>query len=92
VEKGLRPYRPRVLLVVRTLLTDERLITLLERYMREWRGVKTAVTGRDLRALGLKPGPHFATILDELLAARLDGRVADEVGERALLASLIQHP
>jgi tRNA nucleotidyltransferase (CCA-adding enzyme) len=92
VEKSLRPYRARVLLVVRTLLTEERLMALLERYMRDWRGVKTAVTGTDLRALGLKPGPHFATILDELLAARLDGRVTDEAGERALLASMIQHP
>jgi hypothetical protein len=27
--------------------------------------------------------------LDELLAARLDGRVADEVGERVLLADLV---
>jgi tRNA nucleotidyltransferase (CCA-adding enzyme) len=89
VEKGLRPYRPRVLLVIRALLTDERLIVLLERYVREWRGVKTAVTGNDLRALGLKPGPHFGAILDELLAARLDGRVADEVGERVLLADLV---
>lgn len=92
VEKGLRPYRSRVLLVVRALLMDEQLIALLERYMREWRGVKTAVTGTHLRAWGLKPGPHFATILDELLAARLDGSVADEAGERELLASLIQHP
>ncbi|MCL4267109.1 MAG: CBS domain-containing protein [Anaerolineae bacterium] len=89
VEKALRPYRPRVLLVVRALLTDERLIALLERYVHEWRGVKTAVTGNDLRALGLKPGPRFGAILDELLAARLDGRIADEAGERALLAELI---
>ncbi len=89
VEKALRPYRPRVLLVVRALLTDERLIDLLERYVREWRGVRTAVTGHDLRALGLKPGPRFGAILDELLAARLDGRVADAADEQALLAKLI---
>ncbi|HRQ38787.1 MAG TPA: CBS domain-containing protein [Chloroflexota bacterium] len=89
VEKACRPYHPRVLLVVRVLLTDERLIDLLERYVREWQGVKTAVTGNDLRALGLKPGPRFGAILDELLAARLDGRVTDAAGERALLAKLI---
>ncbi len=89
VEKVLRPYHSRVLLVVRALLTDERLVGLLERYVRQWRGVRTAVTGNDLRALGLKPGPRFGAILDELLAARLDGRVADEAGERALLAELV---
>lgn len=89
VEKVLRPYHPRVLLVVRALLDEARLVALLEQYVREWRGIKTAVTGNDLRALGLKPGPRFGAILDELLAARLDGRVADEAGERALLAELI---
>lgn len=91
VEKVLRPYHHRVLLVVRALLDEARLVRLLERYVQEWRGVKTAVTGNDLRALGLKPGPRFGAILDELLAARLDGRVADEAGERALLTELL-HP
>jgi tRNA nucleotidyltransferase (CCA-adding enzyme) len=88
-EKGLRPFRPRVLLVVRALLQDEQLIEWVERYYREWRWVKTAVTGDDLRALGLKPGPQYGTILDRLLAARLDGEVTDTAGERALLAKLI---
>lgn len=92
VEKGLRPYRPRVLLVVRTLLQNPHLITLLEQYYREWRYVKTAITGNDLRALGLKPGPFYATILDRLLAARLDGEVTDEAGEYALVRQMLtQH-
>jgi tRNA nucleotidyltransferase (CCA-adding enzyme) len=89
VEKGLRPFRPRVLLVVRALLQDELQIEWVERYYREWRWMKTAVTGDDLRALGLKPGPQFGTILDRLLAARLDGNVTDTAGERELLAKLI---
>lgn len=89
VEKALRPYRPRVLLVARVLLADERPAALVEQYMRVWRGVKTAVGGDDLRTLGLKPGPRYATILDRLLAARLDGEVSDEAGERQLLAKLI---
>lgn len=89
VEKALRPFPPRVLLVIRAWLQDERLIDILEIYYREWRLVKTAVTGDDLRALGLKPGPEFAIILDQLRAACLDGAVTDEAGERALLAQLI---
>jgi hypothetical protein len=39
--------------------------------------------------MGLEPGPQFATLLDQLLAARLDGYVQDEESERALLASLL---
>jgi tRNA nucleotidyltransferase (CCA-adding enzyme) len=64
--------------------------TLLDRYQREWRHVQTALDGNDLRALGLKPGPQYAYLLDQLLAARLDGRAAGEAEERALLAALLE--
>jgi poly(A) polymerase len=35
------------------------------------------VTGRDLIALGLAPGPSFKRILEEVETAQLDGRIAD---------------
>ena len=89
VALALRPFRPRVLLVVRILLTDEGKINLLEQYYREWRRLKTAVTGHDLQQMGLKPGPYYTTILDQILAARLDGHIHSEAEERTLLASLI---
>lgn len=86
VERRLRPFAPRVLLVVRAMLepTDER-VGLLDRYYHGWRLVKTAVDGHYLRQLGLKPGPIYAQILDLLLAARLDGLISDKAGEQALL-------
>jgi len=89
VERVLRPYRPRVLLAARVICGDGSRSALLERYLREWRTVKTALTGDDLRALGQTPGPQFARWLDHLLAARLDGLVSTEAEERALLATLI---
>jgi tRNA nucleotidyltransferase (CCA-adding enzyme) len=57
--------------------------SLIERYLAEWRGVKTAVTGDTLRQMGLKPGPQFGVLLDKLLAARLDGTVTTEAEELA---------
>jgi tRNA nucleotidyltransferase (CCA-adding enzyme) len=78
-----------VLLTVRLALTDEVAIGRLEWYFREGRMVETAVSGDDLRQMGLKPGPQFGILLDRLLAARLDGAVTDEAGERALLARLL---
>ncbi len=70
---ALRFFLPRSLLVVRAASVDERTSELLDRYVKEWMGVKTAVTGDTLREMGLIPGPEFAIILDHLLAARLDG-------------------
>ncbi len=86
---ALRPYPPRVLLVCRILLDGHTNITLLERYFREWRFVKTAVTGNDLREMGLKPSPLFGELLEKLLVARLDGEVVDEAGERELLEKFL---
>lgn len=89
VARLLRPFPPRVLLVGRATLAAGPVADLVERYYHEWRGVKTAVTGDDLRARGLKPGPLFAHYLDTLLAARLDGLVANREEEMALLTRLL---
>ena len=61
---ALRPFLPRVLLTVRLALTDEVAIGRLEWYFREGRMVETAVSGDDLRQMGLKPGPQFGILLD----------------------------
>lgn len=56
-------------------------------YVTRLRGVAPELTGRDLEALGLRPGPCFRTILETLLQARLDG----EVGSREEELALVQH-
>ena len=49
------------------------------------RTVKAVLTGRDLQALGLKPGPRYTTILRKLLDARIDGMVTTEGEERTFV-------
>jgi tRNA nucleotidyltransferase (CCA-adding enzyme) len=51
----------------------------------------TTVKGEDLKQLGLKPGPHFKTILDRLLDKRLDGVVTTKSEECALALRLVQN-
>ncbi|MCO5194149.1 MAG: CBS domain-containing protein [Anaerolineae bacterium] len=91
IERLLRPFaqRPRALLAVRTLFDDTPVANWLDAYQREWRSVRSALTGEDLREMGIKPGPQYAVLLDQLLAARLDGDVTDEGDERALLHYLL---
>jgi tRNA nucleotidyltransferase (CCA-adding enzyme) len=89
IERALRPYHPRVLLTARIALDDTPGAAWVERYYAEWRGVKTAVSGDDLRAMGLKPGPAYSIILDQLLAARLDGEISSEAEEQALLEHIL---
>jgi tRNA nucleotidyltransferase (CCA-adding enzyme) len=89
VERTLRPFPPRVLLVGRIAWADRPAATLLSRYYHEWRHVKTAVDGNDLQEMGLEPGPQFAQWLDQLLAARLDGRVETKQEELALVREMV---
>ena len=44
--------------------------------------------GKDLKAMGLKPGPVYQKVLDRLLDARLDGEVTTEADERQFVARL----
>lgn len=46
------------------------------------------LNGKDLEAMGLKPGPVYQKVLDRLFDARLDGEVTTEADERKLVAHL----
>jgi len=42
-------------------------------YLVRWSHVKPILNGRDLQKLGYRAGPQFKAVLDDLLAATLDG-------------------
>src|SRR5690349_21760829 len=89
------PHEALVLLVGRGLASGDvagirRLTRRLARFLKHDRWVMTTVKGEDLKQLGLKPGPHFKTILDRLLDKRLDGVVTTKSEECALALRLVQ--
>lgn len=55
--------------------TDGKVHERVERYLREWRGMKPLLDGSALRALGIPEGPIYGRILHELLLAQVDGEV-----------------
>jgi tRNA nucleotidyltransferase (CCA-adding enzyme) len=63
--------------------------TALSDYLSKWQHVGPYITGDDLKARGLEPGPKFGEILRQLRAARLDGDVVTEDTERTLLERLL---
>jgi tRNA nucleotidyltransferase (CCA-adding enzyme) len=42
-------------------------------YLTVWSNVQPLLNGDDLKKLGYKPGPQYRQILDDILAATLDG-------------------
>jgi poly(A) polymerase len=49
------------------------------------------VTGQDLKTLGLRPGPQFKRMLDEIRDAQLEGRVRDQAAALELARKIAEH-
>ena len=97
-DAGLRPSRvveilDRSPLAARLLFglaeDDPAINAHLRRFQEEWQQIRPTLTGNDLRALGIRPGPAFGHILRRLRAALLDGEIHGEGGERRLVAELV---
>jgi tRNA nucleotidyltransferase (CCA-adding enzyme) len=54
-------------------------------YFTVLRHIETPLDGNNLREMGYKPGPLFRQMLDDLLAATLDGKIKDKVAAERFL-------
>lgn len=82
-------------------LSDETLLILMAKskgemvkrqvsaFLTTYQHVKPIMTGTDLKAMGLKPGPQFKHILEQLVDARLNGEIKTEIDERHLVERLL---
>ena len=52
---------------------------LVWQYITNLSQVKPLLNGQDLKILGFKPGPLYKQILDDVLAATLDGKIGDRI-------------
>jgi tRNA nucleotidyltransferase (CCA-adding enzyme) len=89
VYRTLEPLSYEVILGLEVLSRDRRVRRRVRDFLLRSHGQRIHVTGEDLKAMGLKPGPAFKRILEALLRARLDGRVTsreEELAEAARLA------
>lgn len=85
----LQPYGTRVLAVARMAADSEEARERLLRYQTEWRFVESEVTGDDLKAMGLEPGPLFGHLLSVARDARLDGEVSTREEEMDLIREML---
>ncbi len=78
------PDETLLFLMAKTRTEREKIISVFTSY----RHVSPILKGKDLKAMGIRPGPLYTTILDRLLEARLDGTVETETDERRLVSRL----
>ena len=73
------------------LATDDGLLAQrLELYANELRHVVAALRGDDIIALGVPEGPMVGTLLQEIMAARLDGLLADREDEERFVSGRLE--
>ena len=58
-------------------------------YASDWRQQRSSITGHELKAMGLIPGPRYRRILERLRFAWIDGEVGTVEAEQLLLQRLL---
>jgi tRNA nucleotidyltransferase (CCA-adding enzyme) len=82
-------FRIELILFMMAAAKRETVRKAISHYCVHLRFIRPLLRGRDLKALGLPPGPRYRLILNDLLNARLNGRVETRNDELALARQLI---
>jgi tRNA nucleotidyltransferase (CCA-adding enzyme) len=85
------PVEPLLFLMAKTHPPSPPALTMqrVRQYLSTFRFVKSSVTGRDLQKYGLRKGPAYALVLNQILSACLNGEVHSREEELALAQSLV---
>lgn len=84
VYKALKGVGEEALLYAMAKTVDEHKRKAISRFHTKLSGAVTLINGDDLKRLNIPPGPHYRTILEEILWARLDGAIFSRAEEEAL--------
>jgi tRNA nucleotidyltransferase (CCA-adding enzyme) len=58
---------------------------MIESFLKRWRHVKPILSGADLVALGIDPGPEVGEMLDRILSLKLEGKLPNRRSEAAFV-------
>lgn len=74
--RHLSPFKTELILTMMAVTDNEDIKKSISNYYTQLRNVRITVQGRDIRELGLKPGPLYRKILEDTLDAKLNGKLA----------------
>lgn len=77
------PTEARLFMMAKT--EDEEIKRDISLYFTSLKNVRTTLRGKDLIAMGFKPGPLFREIMNDLLMARLDQKIKSKEDETAFV-------
>jgi tRNA nucleotidyltransferase (CCA-adding enzyme) len=80
---------PLALSAIYVAIQDEHIREILLTYVQDWRYILPSITGDELRARGIPPGPVYRKILHRLRQAWLDGAIKSINEEADLIETLV---
>lgn len=86
----LRNIDPEFLIYGMAVLDEPGLEKNISLFITRWSHEKADINGRDLRRLGVPPGPLYARLLRLALLAKLDGKAPNHKSQLALVAELLK--
>ena len=89
LDRLLSPFSDAALLVARVACDDPTLRQRLQAYQEKLKPVRIHLSGEDLRRWGVKPGPIYRQVFQEVRAALLDGRIHTPEEEIALAKDIL---
>ena len=85
------PLEPVLYLMAKAQLQESKPLGLarIREFLTELRQIKLSISGHDLQTLGLRKGPAYRRILDQLFVARVNGTVQGKEEELNLAKTLV---
>jgi tRNA nucleotidyltransferase (CCA-adding enzyme) len=77
-------------LVLWAAMPTAELRQMIVKFVTQWRFIKASINGRQLIALGVRPGPALGAMLRELRRAWLDGEIINVEQEKGYVEKLIR--
>ena len=76
-------FKTELIVYMMAATRQEKVKKAISHYFTTLRRITLNIQGKDLKEMGLKPGPVYREILDHVLAAKIDGRVKTRSDELA---------
>jgi tRNA nucleotidyltransferase (CCA-adding enzyme) len=86
----LQPASDATRFLLPVISASETVTAHIRRYEQTLRHIRPITDGRDLKRMGLAPGPVYRSVLDVARSAWMDGLISSEAEERALVAELVR--
>lgn len=85
----LRPLSFETIILLRAKSKDRKLRARIADFLEVYNDMRLCVSGKDLCALGIKPGPRYRQLFDKVLSAKLNGEVTTHAEELAMIQRLV---